>query len=83
MERYLKGKRKHPPADIAGRIDAAVRARWQLCIRSPARSQAAAIGSITIEILARFGYGCPSPCHERKACPGWDRRFGIRGATCR
>ncbi|MBK3630870.1 MULTISPECIES: telomere-protecting terminal protein Tpg [Streptomyces] len=60
VERYLKGERKHPPADIAARIDAAVRAHWQPRVRSRARKQAATAGGITVETRARFGYSAPA-----------------------
>ncbi|MFF0451513.1 telomere-protecting terminal protein Tpg [Streptomyces sp. NPDC004609] len=59
VERYRKGERKHPPKDIADRIDAAVRARWQPQVRKRRRKQAAATGGITVETRARFGYTAP------------------------
>lgn len=59
VERYRIGERKHPPKDIADRIDAAVRARWQPRIRGRRRKQAATSTGITVETRARFGYTAP------------------------
>ena len=59
VERYRKGDRKHPPKDIAEKIDAAVRSRWQPLVRKRRRKQAAATGGITVETRARFGYTAP------------------------
>ncbi|MFE4540266.1 telomere-protecting terminal protein Tpg [Streptomyces scopuliridis] len=58
VERYRKGERKHPPKDIAAKIDDAVRSRWQPQVRKRRRKQAAATG-ITVETRARFGYTAP------------------------
>ncbi|MFF8960300.1 telomere-protecting terminal protein Tpg [Streptomyces sp. NPDC014894] len=55
VNRYRRGARKHPPKDIAAKIDDAVRSRWQPRIRKRRREQAAATG-ITVETRARFGY---------------------------
>ncbi|UUU18886.1 telomere-protecting terminal protein Tpg [Streptomyces sp. DSM 40750] len=59
VERYRKGERKHPPKDIAERIDAAVRQRWQPQVRRRRRKQAATTTGITVETRARFGYTAP------------------------
>ncbi|MFE0731276.1 telomere-protecting terminal protein Tpg [Streptomyces antibioticus] len=59
VERYRKGERKHPPKDIAERIDTAVRARWQPRVRKRRQRQAATTGGITVETRARFGYTAP------------------------
>jgi hypothetical protein len=59
VERYRTGERKHPPKDIADRIDAAVRARWQPKVRGRRRKQAATSTGITVETRARFGYTAP------------------------
>ncbi|MEW2425931.1 XRE family transcriptional regulator [Streptomyces nigra] len=59
VERYRKGERKHPPKDIADRIDTAVRARWQPQVRKRRRKQAATTRGITVETRARFGYTAP------------------------
>ena len=59
VERYRTGARKHPPAAVAARIDAAVRAHWQPRVRARRRRQAATTGGITVETRARFGYTAP------------------------
>ncbi|ARF52816.1 telomere-protecting terminal protein Tpg [Streptomyces gilvosporeus] len=59
VERYRTGERKHPPKDIAAKIDAAVRSRWQPQVRKRRRQQAAAATGITVETRARFGYTAP------------------------
>ncbi|MEW1678099.1 XRE family transcriptional regulator [Streptomyces noursei] len=60
VERYRKGDRKHPPKEIAAKIDAAVRQRWQPQVRKRRQRQAAATGGITVETRARFGYTAPA-----------------------
>jgi DNA-binding transcriptional regulator YdaS (Cro superfamily) len=59
VNRYRRGARKHPPKEIADRIDAAVRARWQPQVRQRRRRQAASVTGITVETRARFGYTAP------------------------
>ncbi|MFF4732921.1 hypothetical protein SAMN05446589_9633 [Streptomyces sp. OV198] len=59
VERYRKGERKHPPKNIADKIDAAVRSRWQPQVRKRRQKQAAATGGITVETRASFGYTAP------------------------
>ncbi|WP_331719963.1 telomere-protecting terminal protein Tpg [Streptomyces sp. NBC_00147] len=59
VNRYRRGARKHPRADVAAKIDDAVRARWQPQVRKRRRKQAAATGGITVETRARFGYTAP------------------------
>jgi transcriptional regulator with XRE-family HTH domain len=59
VERYRTGERKKPPKDIADRIEAAVRARWQPQVRKRRRKQAATSTGITVETRARFGYTAP------------------------
>ncbi|THA30385.1 XRE family transcriptional regulator [Streptomyces sp. A1277] len=56
VNRYRRGARKHPPKDIADRIDRAVRTRWQPQVRKRRRRQAATTGGITVETRASFGY---------------------------
>lgn len=58
VNRYRRGARKHPPGDIASKIDEAVRSRWQPQVRRRRRKRAAATG-ITVETRARFGYTAP------------------------
>jgi DNA-binding transcriptional regulator YdaS (Cro superfamily) len=55
VNRYRRGARKHARADVAAKIDDAVRSRWQPQVRKRRRKQAAATG-ITVETRARFGY---------------------------
>ncbi len=56
VNRYRRGARKNPPKDIAAKIDAAVRSRWQPQVRKRRQKQAATSGGITVETRARFGY---------------------------
>ncbi|MER6719848.1 MULTISPECIES: telomere-protecting terminal protein Tpg [Streptomyces] len=58
VNRYRRGARKHARADVASKIDDAVRSRWQPQVRKRRRQQAAASG-ITVETRARFGYTAP------------------------
>ncbi|MER6916753.1 XRE family transcriptional regulator [Streptomyces sp. NPDC000594] len=55
VNRYRRGARKHARADVAAKIDDAVRSRWQPGVRKRRHKQAAATG-ITVETRARFGY---------------------------
>ncbi|MCX2182750.1 XRE family transcriptional regulator [Streptomyces sp. SKN60] len=59
VNRYRRGTRKHPPKDVAARIEAAVLARWQPQVRRRRQKHAATIGGITVETRARFGYTAP------------------------
>lgn len=59
VNRYRRGARKHPPQEIADRIDAAVRSRWQPQVRKRRREEAATRTGITVETRARFGYTAP------------------------
>ncbi|MEW2221119.1 XRE family transcriptional regulator [Streptomyces sp. NPDC006990] len=59
VNRYRRGARKHPRADIAAKIDDAVRARWQPGVRKRRRKQAATTRGVTVETRARFGYTAP------------------------
>ncbi|MFJ9968521.1 telomere-protecting terminal protein Tpg [Streptomyces avermitilis] len=59
VNRYRRGARKHARADVAAKIDDAVRARWQPQVRKRRQRQAAATGGITVETRARFGYTAP------------------------
>ncbi|MGW1364713.1 telomere-protecting terminal protein Tpg [Streptomyces chartreusis] len=59
VNRYRRGARKHPPGDVAAKIDEAVRQRWQPLVRRRRQRQAAATGGITVETRARFGYTAP------------------------
>lgn len=59
VNRYRRGARKHPRADVAAKIDEAVRQRWQPKVRKRRQRQAATTGGITVETRARFGYTAP------------------------
>lgn len=59
VNRYRRGARKHPRADVATKINDAVRRRWQPQVRKRRQKQAAASGGITVETRARFGYTAP------------------------
>lgn len=59
VNRYRRGARKHARADVAAKIDDAVRQRWQPMVRKRRQKQAAASGGITVETRARFGYTAP------------------------
>ncbi|MCL6281063.1 XRE family transcriptional regulator [Streptomyces albidoflavus] len=56
VNRYRRGARKHARADVAAKIDDAVKARWQPLVRKRRQKQAATTGGITVETRARFGY---------------------------
>ena len=54
-----RGARKHARADVAAKIDDAVRKRWQPLVRKRRQKKAATTGGITVETRARFGYTAP------------------------
>ncbi|MCF2131013.1 XRE family transcriptional regulator [Strepomyces sp. STD 3.1] len=59
VNRYRRGARKHARADVAAKIDDAVRKRWQPLVRKRRQKQAATSTGITVETRARFGYTAP------------------------
>ncbi|MFD9324007.1 telomere-protecting terminal protein Tpg [Streptomyces sp. NPDC060053] len=59
VNRYRRGARKHARADVAAKIEDAVRARWQPQVRKRRQRQAATATGITVETRARFGYTAP------------------------
>ncbi|MFG3134332.1 telomere-protecting terminal protein Tpg [Streptomyces tendae] len=59
VNRYRRGARKHARADVAAKIDDAVRQRWQPLVRKRRQKQAATSTGITVETRARFGYTAP------------------------
>ncbi|MFI6936817.1 telomere-protecting terminal protein Tpg [Streptomyces sp. NPDC050287] len=59
VNRYRRGARKHARADVAAKIEDAVRQRWQPQVRKRRQQQAATTGGITVETRARFGYTAP------------------------
>ncbi|MFE2246666.1 telomere-protecting terminal protein Tpg [Streptomyces lavendulae] len=56
VERYVKDQIKRPKADLAGRIEAEVRRRWQPLVRKRAREKATKQTGLVIETRARFGF---------------------------
>ncbi|MFF5481059.1 telomere-protecting terminal protein Tpg [Streptomyces sp. NPDC012935] len=59
VERYVKDQIKKPRPDLAARLEAAVKKRWQPQIRAKARQKAATTGGIVIDTRARIGYTAP------------------------
>ncbi len=59
VNRYRRGARKHARADVAAKIDDAVRTRWQPQVRKRRQKRAATTTGITVETRARFGYTAP------------------------
>lgn len=59
VNRYRRGARKHARADVASKIDDAVRQRWQPQVRKRRQRRAATTSGITVETRARFGYTAP------------------------
>ncbi|WP_031021835.1 telomere-protecting terminal protein Tpg [Streptomyces sp. NRRL WC-3795] len=56
VERYVKDQIRRPRADLAQRLEDAVRQRWQPRVRERARKQAAASTGLVIRTRARFGF---------------------------
>ncbi|MGX8903700.1 telomere-protecting terminal protein Tpg [Streptomyces netropsis] len=59
VERYVKDQLKKPRPDLAARLEAEVKKRWQPQIRAKARQKAATTGGIVIDTRARMGYTAP------------------------
>ncbi|GGP55705.1 telomere-protecting terminal protein Tpg [Streptomyces calvus] len=59
VERYVKDQIKKPRPDLAARLDAEVKKRWQPQIRARARQRAATTDGIVIDTRARIGYTAP------------------------
>jgi hypothetical protein len=59
VERYVKDQIKKPRPDLAARLDAEVKRRWQPQIRARARQRAATTDGIVIDTRARIGYTAP------------------------
>ncbi|KUL24586.1 telomere-protecting terminal protein Tpg [Streptomyces regalis] len=59
VERYVKDQIKRPRPDLATRLEAEVRKRWQPQIRARAKERAATTGGIVIDARARIGYTAP------------------------
>ncbi|GGU46147.1 hypothetical protein GCM10010244_84970 [Streptomyces coeruleorubidus] len=56
VERYVKDQSRRPRADLAQRLEDAVRQRWQPRIRAQAKQQAATSTGLVINTRARFGF---------------------------
>ncbi|MGW4551746.1 telomere-protecting terminal protein Tpg [Streptomyces violaceorubidus] len=56
VERYVKDQIRRPRADLAQRLEDAVRQRWQPRVRDRARKQAAVSTGLVIHTRARFGF---------------------------
>ncbi|MGW5568999.1 telomere-protecting terminal protein Tpg [Streptomyces tendae] len=56
VERYVKDQIRRPRADLAQRLEDAVRQRWQPRIRAQARRQAATSTGLVLDTRARFGF---------------------------
>ncbi|MDQ0994667.1 XRE family transcriptional regulator [Streptomyces sp. V3I7] len=56
VERYVKDQLKRPRHDLAERLAAETRKRWQPRVRERARQQAATKGGIFVSTRARFGF---------------------------
>ena len=59
VERYVKGQIKRPRAELAARLEAEVKKRWQPQIRAKAKKKAASTDGIVIDTRARLGYVAP------------------------
>ncbi|MEU6201150.1 XRE family transcriptional regulator [Streptomyces sp. NPDC047061] len=59
VERYVKDQIKKPRPDLAARLEAEVKKRWQPQIRAKARQKAMTTGGIVIDTRARIGYTAP------------------------
>ncbi|MFJ6862239.1 telomere-protecting terminal protein Tpg [Streptomyces werraensis] len=59
VERYVKDQIRRPRADLAQRLEAAVRERWQPRVRERARRQAATTTGLVIDTRTRFGFTAP------------------------
>ncbi|WP_121751259.1 helix-turn-helix transcriptional regulator [Streptomyces sp. E2N166] len=56
VERYVKDQIRRPRADLAQRLEDAVRQRWQPRVRDRARKQAARSTGLVVDARARFGF---------------------------
>ncbi|MFF4044686.1 telomere-protecting terminal protein Tpg [Streptomyces sp. NPDC001816] len=59
VERYVKNQIKKPRPDLAARLEAEVKKRWQPQIRAKARQRAVTTGGIVLDTRARIGYTAP------------------------
>ncbi|MFF2570993.1 telomere-protecting terminal protein Tpg [Streptomyces sp. NPDC058084] len=56
VERYVKDQIKRPRTELAARMAAEVRRRWQPQIRANARKTAATSAGLMVDVRARFGF---------------------------
>ncbi len=56
---HRRGAGKYARADVAAKIDDAVRQQWQPQVRKRRQQHATTGGGITVETRARFGYTAP------------------------
>ncbi|MBT2445425.1 helix-turn-helix transcriptional regulator [Streptomyces sp. ISL-36] len=56
VERYVKDQIRKPRPELAARLAAEVKKRWQPQIRAKAKEKAATTGGIVVDTRARFGY---------------------------
>ncbi|MFC9797655.1 telomere-protecting terminal protein Tpg [Streptomyces sp. NPDC057695] len=59
IERYVRDQIKKPRADLAGKMAAEVRRRWQPQVRAKARKAAATSAGLMVDVRARFGFTAP------------------------
>jgi transcriptional regulator with XRE-family HTH domain len=59
VERYVKGRLKQPRPQLAARMEAEVKKRWQPQVRARAKEKAATTDGIVIDTRARLGYVAP------------------------
>lgn len=75
VNRYRRGARKHPPEDIAGKIDDAVRSRWQPRVRKRLHKRAMTTAGVKVNTRAQIGYkGAPVKTTD----DGRFRRLNVR-----
>ncbi|MBL3671715.1 XRE family transcriptional regulator, partial [Streptomyces sp. M2CJ-2] len=66
VERYVKDQIRRPRADLARRLQDAVRARRQPRIRAQARKQAATSTGLVVDTRARFGFTAPGATDDAR-----------------
>ncbi|MFF5924150.1 telomere-protecting terminal protein Tpg [Streptomyces flavochromogenes] len=59
IERYVRDQIKKPRAELAEKMAAEVRRRWQPQIRAKARKTAATTAGLMVDVRARFGFTAP------------------------
>jgi hypothetical protein len=59
VERYVKEEIRKPRPELAGRMEAEVRRRWQPQVRAKAKKAASSTNGIVVDVRARLGYSAP------------------------